>query len=63
VEISEIKVGTIYETAGRQLRRVLRLTSSHVLYEIQSPRPPFYRVSVFKQKFAADAVSMHIGKD
>ena len=63
MEISEIKVRTVYETAGRELRRVLRLTPLHVLYEIQSPRPPFYRVSVLKQKFAADAVRELGGKD
>jgi hypothetical protein len=56
VEESEIKICAIYETAGGQLRKVLRLTSGHVFYEILGSGPPFYRVSVLKQKFAADAV-------
>jgi hypothetical protein len=56
VEESEIKVSTIYETAGGQRRKVLRLTPLHVIYEILGSGPPFYRVSVLKRKFAADAV-------
>ena len=50
---SEIKAGAVYETAGRQLRKVLRVAPMHVICEIRTPCPPFYRVSVLKRKFAA----------
>ena len=63
MEISKIKVGNVYEAASRQLRRVLRLTPLHVWYEMQSPRPRFYRVSVFKQEFVADVMREHGGED
>jgi hypothetical protein len=56
---SDLKVGAVYETASRQLRRVLRLTPRHVLYEIRTPSPPFYRVSVLRRKFAAEAMRVH----
>jgi hypothetical protein len=46
---SDIKVGAVYETAGRQLRKVLRLMQPYVIYEIRAPGPPYYRVSVFKK--------------
>jgi len=61
IQESEIKVGATYETAGRQLRKVLRLMQQHVLYEVRTPSPPFYRVSVLKRKFAADAIREHDG--
>ena len=60
---TDIKVGTVYETAGRQLRKVLRLTERHVTYEVRAPGPPYYRVSVFKEKFAADAMREHSRED
>jgi len=41
IEESEIKVGATYETAGRQLRKVLRLMGRHVIYEVRAPSPPF----------------------
>jgi hypothetical protein len=59
IQESDIKVGAVYETAGHELRKVLRLTPLHVLYEIRSPCPPYYRVSVLKRKFAADAMREH----
>ena len=55
IEESEIRVGATYETAGRQLRRVVRLMNQHVIYEIRTGSPPFYRNTVLKRKFAADA--------
>jgi hypothetical protein len=58
IQESEIRVGAVYETAGGQLRKVLRLTLQHVFYEIRTPCPPFYRVSVFRRKFAAEATKV-----
>jgi len=63
IQESDIKIGTVYETAGFQLRKVLRLMPLHVLYEIRSPQPPFYRVSVLKRKFAAEATRVHGAAD
>ena len=56
IEESEIKVGATYEMAGRQLRKVLRLMNQHVIYEVRDGSPPFYRNTVLKRKFAADAI-------
>jgi hypothetical protein len=58
VEISEIRAGIVYVTARDQRRRVVRITGSHLLYEIIADSPPFYRVSVFTRTFAADVVSV-----
>jgi len=63
VEESDIRVGATYETAGRQLRKVLRLMGPHLIYEVRTPSPPFYRVSVLKRKFAADAIREQRGAD
>ena len=63
IEESDIRVGAIYETAGRQLRKVLRLIGPHVIYEVRTPSPPFYRISALKRKFAADAMREHRGAD
>ncbi len=63
IEESEIKVGATYETAARQLRKVLRLLNQHVIYEVRTPTPPFYRVTVLKRKFAADAIRKQEGAD
>ena len=63
IEESDIRVGAIYETAGRQLRKVLRLMGPHVIYEVRTPSPPFYRNSVLKRKFAADAIREQRGAD
>jgi hypothetical protein len=63
IQESEIKIGATYETAARQLRKVLRLINEHVIYEVRTPSPPFYRVSVLKRKFAADAIREHGGAD
>ena len=62
IQESEIKIGATYETAARQLRKVLRLINEHVIYEVRTPSPPFYRVSVLKRKFAADAIKIIITK-
>jgi hypothetical protein len=57
VKISEIRAGVVYVTARDQRRRVVRITGSHLLYEIIGASPPFYRVSVLTRTFAADVVS------
>ena len=46
----------VYETAGGQCRKVMRLTLTRVYYQILSPEHPRYETSVSKGKFAADAV-------
>jgi len=63
IEESEIKVGATYETAGRQLRKVLRLMGQHVIYEVRAPSPPFYRNTVLRRKFAADAIREQDGAE
>ena len=63
IEEVEIRVGATYETAGRQLRRVIRLMNQHVIYEVRNGSPPFYRNTVLKRKFAADAIREHSGAD
>jgi hypothetical protein len=63
IEEVEIRVGATYETAGRQLRKVLRLMGQHVVYEVRAPSPPFYRNTVLKRKFAADAIREQEGPD
>ena len=63
IEEVEIRVGATYETAARQLRRVLRLMNQHVIYEIRTGTPPFYRNTVLKRKFAADALREHGSAD
>ena len=63
IEEVEIRAGATYETAGRQLRRVIRLMNQHVIYEVRTGAPPFYRNTVLKRKFAADAIREHGGAD
>ena len=62
IEESDIRVGAEYETPTCQLRRVVRVMPLHVIYEIRTPRPPFYRVSVLKPKFAAAVVKVRPSK-
>ena len=60
---SDIRVGAVYETAGRQLRKVVRFMQPYLIYEVRAPGPPYYRVSVFKKKFAADVIREHVSED
>jgi hypothetical protein len=46
IEVSDIRVVAIYETAARQLCKVLRVLPLHVIYELRADRPPFYQNSV-----------------
>ena len=63
IQESDIEVGAVYETADLALRRVLRVTRLHVFYEIRTASRPYYRVSVLKRKFAAEAMRVRGSAD
>ena len=56
MQVWKIRAGGVYETARKQLRRVLRITARAVHYEVMSSRVPGYRFAMLLSPFAATAV-------